>query len=674
MGCHRRNRHPQQHPTMTDRHHPVRRSVLTVLLAALVLAISAAPATAAPGDPVQTTLGWRQLGLGTSVEITAANAPHTIGIPVPDGTRPTTLTGVVASAVNVTDAFLQVTRADGTILGTVDIPAFGPEQRSIPFSVPITGVPVVNGHTELRVTLRNPGVDAICGPTPDVELADLAVAFAGTEIAPSTIEQFISPVVRSITIYVPPQASTAVAQAALELVVALTDHYRPQRVAVTLAETPASGAPPEVGALDRAVVIRQNDGPGGVRLESPGAANARLVISGDAQTLPVQIALFRDDLTALTQTDSASVLGIGQRTVQGADVVTFRQFSDRLSAEVLGTTTLDPGFDPTLLALGHPGQVRIHLRARYTPVRDNERATVLAVSGGEVLYTATLDRSGTLDSEFVIPAPQVAANAGLQFRLSYEPAPGACTPRAAPLTFQIDPSSTAQAEQIPLRLGGFSSVTLGWQPSVQVALEPQNFAQLRFAAALLASVQRGSVTAVSPTVVPLDQAIASSSGALIIADAAAAHPLSPPIDVTEDVATVGLPREVQVQIPGGLGTIQAFAQNSRTVVLVSTSGSWELVDPLMTYLDQSDGELGDLRGDVLVAGRDRQAQLLTVRADGPVALVSDVGNAWVLWIAISVILLVIIGIGALVFAVLRRRRRASSRTDGDDETPSSTER
>ncbi|MEP9390756.1 hypothetical protein ABLE94_00655 [Gordonia sp. VNK1] len=641
---------------MTDHHRPPRRSLLTVLLAALVLAISAAPATAAPGDPVQTTLGWRQLGLGTSVEITAANAPQTIGIPVPDGTRPTTLTGVVASAVNVTDAFLQVTRFDGTILGTVAVPAFGPEQRSIGFSVPITGVPVVNGHTELRVTLRNPGIDALCGPEPDVNLANLAVAYTGTEIASATIEQFFAPVLNTITLYVPANPSPVVAQTVVSLVAALTDHYRPQRVAVTVADRPTSGDPPARGPLDRAVVIDDTDTAGSIGLRNAGQASAYLQISGDAQTLPIQTALFRDDLTDLAQTDSVAVTGLGRREIQGSDIITFGQFSDRLSAEVLGTTTLVPGFDPTQLALGRPGQVRIHLRATYTPVRDAERATMLAVSGGQVLHTATLDQSGSLDTEFVIPAPQVAANAPLELRLSYEPAPAACTPRTVPLTFQIDPSSTAQAEATPVEMGGFSSVSLGWQPSVQVAFDEGNTSQLGIAAALLASVQRTSATPITPIVVPLDQAITSGSGALIVADAAAAHPLDPPIDVTDTTTTVGLPQEVRLQIPDGLGTIQAFGQNSRTVLLVSTSGAWALVDPLMGYLDASDGELGDLRGDVLVAGRDRQAQLLTVRADGPVTLVSDVGTAWVLWVAISAILLAVIGAGAVVLTVLRRRR------------------
>ncbi|MEP9415103.1 hypothetical protein ABLE92_12255 [Gordonia sp. VNQ95] len=651
---------------MTDHHRRSGRALLTTLVTTLVLAISAAPAAAAPGDPVQTTLGWRQLGLGTSVQITAADAPQTIGIPVPDGTRPTTLTGVVASAVNVTDAFLQVTHADGTILGTIEVPAFGPDQRSIPFTVPLTGLPVLNGHTELRVTLRNPGIDAICGPTPEVNLANLAVAYAGTETAPTTIEQFFGPVLNTITLYVPPDPSSVVAQTVVDLVTALTGHYRPQRVTITVAERPTSGDPPTRGPLDRAVVIDQTDGAGGIGLRNAGQANAYLQISGNAQALPIQTALFRDDMTALAQTDSVAVTGLGQREVQGSDVITFGQFSDRLSAEVLGTTTLVPGFNPTQLALGRPGQVRIHLRATYTPVRQDERATMLAVSGGQVLDTATLDQSGSLDTDFLIPAPQVAANAPLELRLSYEPAPAACTPRTVPLTFQIDPSSTAQAEATPVQMGGFSSVPLGWQPSVQVALTEGDTYQLSIAAALLASVQRTSATPISPIVVPLDQAIASSSGALIIADAAAAHPLNPPVNVTEATTTVALPQQVRLQIPGGLGTIQAFGQDSRTVLLVSTSGPWTLVDPLMGYLDASDGELGDLRGDVLVAGRDRQARLLTVRADGPVTLVSDVGNAWVLWVAVSAILLALIGAGGVAVTVIRRRRGGRVRRPSTD--------
>lgn len=644
------------------------RRILGVVLAALIVGMGAvAPAAAAPGDGT-TTLNWRQLGMGTSVTIDGADVPAGVSIPVPQGMTPTTLTGVVATATNVSDAFIQVARTDGTIIGTILVPRFGPRQLSTAFSVPLTGVPVgENGRADLRLTLRNGNDDSVCGPVPDVALTNLNVAFSGAASVPDTIQDFFGTVVNRVTVYTPADPTAAAAQTTLGAVAAIANHYRPQRVSIDVVESSNTRVPRSASPLDRAVVIREEGGPGGVRLERAGQPGATLVISGGQDSLPDQVALFRDGLTDLAQTPAAAVQSVGERTVQGSDSVTFGEFSDRLTVEALGTASLVPGFDPTILALGRPGAVDVQLKARYTPVRDDERANVMAVSGGEILQTNALDGSGVLDTQFTIPAAQVAANEPLEFRVSYEPGPGACSPRSVPLTFQIDPSSTASSSTTPVRMGGFSSVPLGWQPTVQVALDNTNPAQLDAAAELIASVQRSSATAISPVLVPLEQAMASNTGALVVASAANASALNPPINTEDSSTLVDLAAQIRLAIPDGLGTIQAFSQNSRTVVLVSTSGSWDLVDPLFSYLDGQQGDLANLRGDVLVAGRAGQAELMTVRADGPQAEVDQVGTSWVAWLGIS-IAVVVIGVLVSVAITLYRRRFNDSHGSADSAT------
>ena len=208
---------------------------------------------------------------------------------------------------------------------------------------------------------------------------------------------------------------------------------------------------------------------------------------------------------------------------------------------------------------------------------------------------------------------------------------------------------------------------LGWQPTVQVALDNTNPAQLDAAAELIASIQRSSATALSPVLVPLDQAMNSETGALVIADAKNAQPLNPPINTADSATLVDLPSQIRVSIPDGLGTVQAFAQNSRTVVLVSTSGSWDLVDPLFTFLDEQQGELANLRGDVVVAGVAGQTELMTIRADGPKVEVEQVGTSWVVWLGISVAVLVI-GILVAVAIMLYRKRFGDSSNSVDPVT------
>ncbi|WP_239582017.1 hypothetical protein [Gordonia rubripertincta] len=635
---------------------------------ALVAACGAVAAPAAAVPDASTTLGWRQLGLGTSVQIHATDAPVSVSVPVPEGMAPTRLTGVVASATNVSNSFVQVARGDGTVIGTIDVPQFGPQQLSTPFSVPLTQVPVAMGRADLRLTLRTNDADAVCGPDPDVALTNLAVSFTGAVQVPGTIADVFGSVISGVTVYAPRSPSPAAAQTTLGLVAAIADHYRPQRVSIDVVDTPDGPLPRATDPLTRVVVVREQSGPGSIRLDGAGGPDATLVVSGDRSSLPDQVALFRAGLTGLTQTSSAAVEPGANRNIQGSDTVTFGQFSDRLTADVLGTVTLVPGFDPTALSLGRPGRVNVHLLARYTPVVQNERASVLAVSGGEVLQTSVLDASGTLDTRFSIPAAQVAANEPLEFRISYEPAPGACNPRSVPMTFQIDPSSTASSDTTPVRLGGFSSIPLGWQPTVQVALDGTDPGQLDAAAQLIASVQRSSAVALSPVLVPIEQAVFSRTGALVVADAANAEALDPPINTEESATLVDLPAQVRINIPDGLGTIQAFAQNSRSVVLVSTSGSWDLVDSIFAFLDEQEGELANLRGDVLVAGRAGQTDLMSIRADGPRTEVEQVGTGWLTWLGVSIAVVAVAVLVAAGATVYRRRVTAPGDRD-DDRTP-----
>ncbi|WP_055477049.1 hypothetical protein [Gordonia sp. HS-NH1] len=640
------------------------RRLWCVLIAVLAVGMIAAPASAAP--LTTTTLDWRQLGLGTAVDIDGADAPISISVPVPEGMAPTVLSGVVASATVISDAFVQVTRNDGTILGTIPIPRFGADQRSIPFRLPLTRIDVSDGRADLRMILRLNDSGDVCGPDPQVSLTNLGVSYTGSAQVPSTISDVFGSVVDTVLISVPREPSAAVSQTALGLVAAVSDHYRPQRVSIDVVETSGDSAASPQNPLTRVVQIREQPGRGSITLDRPGRADATLILSGDAASLPEQVALFRDNLSGLAETTTAEVTEATEREVQGSST-TFAEFSGRLNAEVLGTTTLRPGFDPTALALGRPGQVDVHLLARYTPVNGGARGSVLAVSGGEVLQTKALNESGTLDTRFTIPAAQVAANEPLEFRISYEPVPGECNPRSVPMTFQIDPASTVSSDSTPVRMGGFASIPLGWQPTVQVALDGTDPGQLDAAAQLIASVQRSSAVALSPVLVPLDQAMNSETGALVIADAKNAQPLNPPINTADSATLVDLPSQIRVSIPEGLGTVQAFAQNSRTVVLVSTSGSWDLVDPLFTFLDEQQGELANLRGDVVVAGVAGQAELMTIRADGPKVEVEQVGMSWVVWLGISVAVLVI-GVLVAVSVMLYRRRFGESHGSADAST------
>jgi len=159
--------------------------------------------------------------------------------------------------------------------------------------------------------------------------------------------------------------------------------------------------------------------------------------------------------------------------------------------------------------------------------------------------------------------------------------------------------------------------------------------------------------------VDVKQAAHSGSGALIVADSATVESagLNPPIAPKKSAVEVDLPPDVVANIPQGLGSMQAFAEGDRTIVLVTTSGDWSLVNPVFDYLATRPGGWRDLRGDVVVAGAGGIAKNITVRSDGPALRVVETSNRWVPWALLGAATALIASLVVGVAVGLRRKAR-----------------
>ena len=157
------------------------------------------------------------------------------------------------------------------------------------------------------------------------------------------------------------------------------------------------------------------------------------------------------------------------------------------------------------------------------------------------------------------------------------------------MTFQIDPRSTLTMHRGGAPLGGFTAFPSEFSPNFVVALDGSGPDQLAYAARIVAAVSRLTQTHLTPQVVGLQAAADATSGALIVANSEAIKQtsLNPPIGGDGSMVNFALPTELHVNIDGGLGSIQAFAdpQRNRSVILVTTTGDWTLVDPLFSYID-----------------------------------------------------------------------------------------
>jgi hypothetical protein len=120
----------------------------------------------------------------------------------------------------------------------------------------------------------------------------------------------------------------------------------------------------------------------------------------------------------------------------------------------------------------------------------------------------------------------------------------------------------------------------------------------------------------------------------------------------------GLPTELNVNMDGGLGSIQAFAdpQRNRSVILVTTTGDWKLVDPLFSYVAGSDRNWLGLTGDVLaagVAGTPTNVAIRTTSDSFEPTQSSGGSGGWLKYGAIGGGVLAVIAILAVIFALRR---------------------
>jgi hypothetical protein len=447
----------------------------------------------------------------------------------------------------------------------------------------------------------------------------------------------------------------------------LANHYRAVPLRFAVRPLPRTQAPPPLAwdPMRRDIVVRSTGEPR-VALATAGPT-PYLEITGGGEGLVDQTALFRTELLALAETDTMTVDAVDELTVRGGGSATFGQLGIGGQLAVLGEGSIYLTPDTAMFGLANPGAIETHLVAHYTPVKDTEKATLTIQSTGRVLYSAELGESGLLDTRFAIPGDLAGGMAGVEFRVAYEPAPGACNPRTVPLRFEIDETSTLTVVGGKVLMGGFGALPVGFAPTFQVALQASTPDFLSRAATVIAAVGRLTAQELRPHLVGVDQAVRSGSGALIVADSAAlaGTALDPPLSAEEQnrlSASLTGRSKVTLDLPEGLGSLQAFAHGDRTVVLVTTTGDWSLADRTLQYLDSQARGWRDLTGDVVVTGPNGQPKDLTIRAQGPILQLVDAGVNWVPWVVIGSVAAAAIAVALSGLTIVRRRRRTGAPT------------
>lgn len=634
---------------------------LTSLMLLLTALLGATPVHAQPAEPAGgLALPWTALGLSNELNLNGANNNQDATVPVPAGFTARRMTGLMRAPMNFGPGFLEVRDRRGVVVAAVDLPPVAANQAVTPFDVDVSAAQVERASLRLTFTVRQADSRGqICGPEQKLTLTDLGMVFDGTDAAPTTVAGFFPPVLERVTVYAPADADAAEQQAALTIVSAVTRQYAPQPTAVAVATQPRGAQPPPALPLTRSVVVERGDV--GLDVVSPGGPDAYLRISGNGDQLGAQVSLLSNRLQSLAQVPRAQVTQAGSRGDDAADTRTFGQLDISGEIPVLRSSDLVVGVDRAALGPGRIDTVQVHLLASYTPVSPQDTAALMVTVNGRALYTAPLDNTGQVDAVFDIPNDVLAQRISMTFTVTYTPWLQ-CTPTLAPLTFQLDPRSTFTMWRGGQPGADFGALPSEFSPEFLVALDGTSPTQLEYAARVVVDISRLTSTALTPRVVDVDTASGADTGALIVANGAtiAKTSLRPPLGADGTAIDVDLPEQLRADIDRGLGSVQAFAdqEHDRTVVLVTTSGDWLLVDPVLDYIDGQPSGWSALSGNVLAAGAQGIVADLTL---GPTAQQAEPAQAqpaggapaWAVWLALGVVAVLV----ALTAALWWRRRR-----------------
>ena len=654
--------------------------VVAVLLglAATTTSVRAAVAsgvTTAPSGSQVTSFTFEQLGLSQSFSLAGQGSTVGIQLPAPQDLQPSALNGTFVVPPDFGTGTVVVESGTQDI-GSVNLPPNADQQHVTSFSVDLSGASVIGNYESLTLLLEqaNTGgtnVSVNCGSTLPVQLINPSVDYTGSFAAPDTIADFFPPVLDQLIIYVPPTPTVAEESAALTVAAAVAEAY--QLVPVAVSVQPLSGtttpALPQ-GSLVRGIVIDQT-GTAGIQLTQDALGGALLMVTGSASNLAEQGTLLSATIVKLVQTTHAVVVHPLRAPTIQLNPMTFSQLGLAGAATFGGEHQLSFGIDETRVG-GVASSINVDLKAEYSPVEAGAKATAEVVVGGVSLATQLLNGSGTFNLPFTIPGPLIHRSTNVILNLAYFPAGFNCGSGGRTMSFTIDPRSTIKVMTAAGGHGGFPDLPQSLIPTFEVAFDSSDWTRLSSAVQTVCGLQRMSTMLLQPTVVSLDAALGNQIPLLLIA---AAHNVptgvDPPLQYTknkEDQINGASGGKFKMSSP--LASLQVFDErsNSRTVVLATTSGGWQLMDSLFGALGPTSQVWSGLTGDVAAIGPSGQLVNLTVAGGGPQLFTASTPSYTTEYAGI-VALFVLVVAALVVWAVVRYRRRFEIVEDGNESDP-----
>ncbi|MCX2932698.1 hypothetical protein ORI20_20710 [Mycobacterium sp. CVI_P3] len=634
-----------------------------------------------PGSALATTLSLAAVGSETSLWFFGDATSASLSFPVPPGLIPDTLNATVDLPFPMRSGILSVMQ-DDRLISRIGLPL----ADLAPVVIPLGGLDVVDDSASVTLRLTSLAEDGYClDQLNPVGLIDSSITYAGTEVPPTNVADFLPPILRVLTIGVPSTPSQAESDAAVQLAAAVQARYRTQEPRVILAPLADGATTIDVAPqpMERQIVIKE--GPdAGLSLTGPAP---QLLISGPPDKLTNQTRLLTDPSLNMAVSTKVTASELHPSPPLPGDSTTLAQLGQPSLSNASVSPQVGIALDQT--RFGHPSQgFRLHLMGSYTPVPSDLGAQLTASVDGEIFDSWSVERAGAIDHWVEVPDRLLSRYTNLVIGIETSGHTGRCN-EFRPITLTINGDTVVESTpaQPPIP-AGFLSLPQALMPRMQVGLGTQNFADTARATQIIVGLQHLSVMPLQTQVTSLKQAIDSTDPAILVSpdsweDSSVVLPVS---DRDRQLTLKGFgdsDQETTLTLDPGIrfGSLQTVIDGQRSLLVATSNGAPEQLDELLRWLDDDPKGWSKLRGSVVVAVEGQAPQLVPGRTPQsvygpPVSPENDQKSgqtaaavpAW--WTAVGVTTAIVIAVGAFWLGGRRSRRSHgnSHRAHKRDET------
>ncbi len=642
-------------------------AVVAMLLAGGTPGAYADPNTdaGAGGAPIDApTLSLGDLGQGQTLSFDGAadTTSATLSFPVPQGLAPLALNAVLQLPVTLRSGNLVVTQNDRTI-SRIDLPL----TDQSPVVVPLAGAEVSGNYLTATFTITAIPLDKYCwDPLHPVRLTYSSITFGGTEAIPTTVSAFVPPVLRKLTIAVPPRPSQAESNAAVQLAAAMVTKFGGQNPDVAVVPLPdgATALPAPSAPLERQVVIKEGPNKG---LSLQGSGVPSLVVSGQGDELTNQARLLADDSLRYALSPRAVAGPLPYRLRLAGNTTTLAQ----VGQSDLQSVGMWPSVGITLdqARFGHPlHAVRLHVIGSYTPLSNVMGGEVRISVAGQTLDRWPVENTGVIDRWVEIPDKLLGRSTTVEVSINSTGFQGGCGEYLG-IHLRIDGSTTvAVSPANPPLPAGFRSLPQTLMPRVKIGFgDKDTFLDTVRAIQIVVGLQRFSPVPLTTSVTGLQDAIASPDPAVLVAadgwsDKNIALPISSDngrIDIQAQ-SPEGNPLTLTLDPAIQYGSLQTVFDGKRTLLIATSNGVPAQLDELLGWLSGGAGRWSGLDGRAIISVPGQAPVTVPNEPSEVTAPQADAAGdsstrSWAWWVAGGVV--AVAALGAL--AILLSSRKAS---------------